>query len=498
MILPSQPKPAKPSFALDVLARLPLAEAFYSLWHFLAEADFLQTLFDKHRGRAYQDQLTFAELVHVVADALTRYHGSGRKAFVEAVDHQQLSTQQRAIYGKLSRLPLPLAEAFLAEMTGRLRPLFPSGMLRTQLPASLVGLTVVIVDGKKIKRVAKRLLELRGRPGKVYGGKILAAYLPADGLAVALAADPDGEANDIRLVPRLLPQVRACVDGPRLWVADRQFCDLDQPGRFAEQGDHYLIRFSQKTGFHPDPQRPRRQGLDAAGRTFHEEWGWMGAESQGTRRRYVRRIWLERPGEEAVILVTDLLDAEWYPAVDLLVVYLTRWQIEVVFQKITQVFELRHRIGCSPQATVFQASLCLVIYNVLEAFRSTIGASRPEPLALERLSLAKIFDDVHEELVSLHRVLPPQEVLAGLTMGLTLEAVRERLWGLRGSAWSADWLKAIPKKPRVYKPRVKAKQSGAHTSVHKILQQAKQQKKAKTLQEAEQQKKAKTPPQGTQ
>ena len=81
MILPPRPEAAKPVL-IDVLSRLPLADAFYSLWRFLADTDFLQILFDKHRGRAYEDQLTFAELVHVVADALTRYHGSGRKAII--------------------------------------------------------------------------------------------------------------------------------------------------------------------------------------------------------------------------------------------------------------------------------------------------------------------------------------------------------------------------------------------------------------------------------
>jgi hypothetical protein len=150
-----------------------------------------------------------------------------------------------------------------------------------------------------------------------------------------------------------------------------------------------------------------------------------------------------------------------------------------VFQKITEVFGLRHLIGCTPQATVFQASLCLVIDNVLEAFRSYVAASRPEPLALEQLSLAKIFKDLHEELVAVHKVLSPAEVAGCFAEGLTLEALQARLCGLLGGAWSSDWLKAVPKKPRVYKPKTKAKQSGAHTSVHKILQEAKQQKRAK-------------------
>lgn len=492
MILPPKPKPAQPSFALDVLARLPLADAFYSLWHYLTIDDILQPLYERHRGDCYEQQLTFTELVGVVADALTRYHGSGRKAIQNALKQQQLSTQQRAVYGKLSRVPLPLAEALLPELTARLRLLLPMAVVHTALPLSLAGLTVVVLDGKKIKRVAKRLLEVRGRPGKVFGGKLLAAYLPSLGLAVALAADPDGEANDIRLVPQVLPQVRAAVAGPRLWVADRQFCDLDQPVRFSADGDHYLIRFSFKTSFHADPSRLGRTGVDAAGRTFREEWGWMGAESQGARRCYVRQIWLERPGEEAVVLVTDLLDADLVPAVDLLAVYLERWQIETVFQKITEVFGLRHLIGCTPQATVFQASLCLVMYNVLQVLRSYAAASAPEPVPVARLSLANLFDDVHEDLVALHEVLQVEEITVCFGVVLTHEELRERLRTLLSLAWSKDWLKAVPKKQRVYKP--KEKQAGAHTSVHKILEEARQRKQA----EAQQQKQTKKTSQGSQ
>src|ERR671936_69906 len=50
--------------------------------------------------------------------------------------------------------------------------------------------------------------------------------VPLQGLAVAMAADPDGEANEFRLLPQLLDQARRGLTGPRLWVLDRQFCDL--------------------------------------------------------------------------------------------------------------------------------------------------------------------------------------------------------------------------------------------------------------------------------
>jgi Transposase DDE domain len=473
MILRPPPAPREP-FALEALARLPLAEAFYTVWRYLASDDILDGLFAQHRGRCYQDQLRFAELVEVLADALTRYHGSGRRAITQALQRQQLSTRGRAVYGKLARLPLPLAEAFLAGLTARLHPLFPTGLHRTTLPDSLAGLAVVILDGKKIKKAAKRLLATRGRPGKLYGGKILAAYLPAEGLAVALAADPDGEANDVRLVPRVLPLARAAVAGPRLWVADRQFGDLDQPARFAEGGDHFLIRYSTVASFHPDPGRPARAGTDAQGRVYTQAWGWLGAVTQGGRRCYVRRITLARPGEEDVTLVTDLLDAGLYPAEDLLAVYLTRWQIEAVFQKITEVFELRHLIGCAPQATVFQASLCLVIYNVLQVLRGYAAAVAPEPLAVEALSAEQLFTDLHEELVGLHRVLAADELLGCLPPPAPAEQVRSRLGVLLRRAWSPAWRKAANKTRRPHRP--KEKELGAHTSVHKILEAAKAEK----------------------
>jgi hypothetical protein len=62
----------------------------------------------------------------------------------------------------------------------------------------------------------------------------------------------DGETNDAKLVPALIPQVRAHVRRKRLWVADRQFCDLTQPAAFMQAGDHCLVRYHPKTPFSAD------------------------------------------------------------------------------------------------------------------------------------------------------------------------------------------------------------------------------------------------------
>lgn len=89
-----------------------------------------------------------------------------------------------------------------------------------------------------------------------------------------MATHPDGETNDAKLVPALLPQVREQGAGPRRWVADRQFCDLTQTAALAVGGDHCLVRYHPKTHFCPDPTRPAQPGQDAQGRAGVPDWGW--------------------------------------------------------------------------------------------------------------------------------------------------------------------------------------------------------------------------------
>ena len=133
-----------------------------------------------------------------------------------------------------------------------------------------------------------------------------------------MATHPEGETNAAKLVPALLPQVRAHGAGARRWVADRQFCDLTQTAALATGADHFLVRSQPKTHFCPDSTRPAQFGQDADDRPWRAEWGGLGCE-RAKHRRFVRRITLTRPGQEPSILLTDLLDAAQYPANDLLV-----------------------------------------------------------------------------------------------------------------------------------------------------------------------------------
>jgi hypothetical protein len=450
-------------FARDVLTRLPLAEAVLSSWRWVADPLFVLSVFALHRGAGYEKEISFGGLVQLIADALLEHQGSGRKSFARGREQGLLTASAQAVYQKLGRVPLGLSEAWFAESTARVRPVYPLPA-ELPLPPSLQGLQVLVVDGKAIKRVAKRLKPLQGRKGGVLGGKALVALELRSGLVVAMATHADGETNDAKLVPALLPQVREQVAGERLWVADRQFGDLTQTAAFAAGTDHFLVRYHPKPHFCPETTPPAQSGQDAHGRGWREDWGWLGCE-RAVQRRFVRRITLVRPGEETIILLTDLLDAAQYPANDLLALYLARWSIERVFQQITEVFHLQTLIGTTPQGTVFQLAFCLLLYNLVQVGRAYVATTQARPTTT--ISTELLFADVHRQLVALTELVPAPCIEMLFAPLPSVECLREQLTHLLAPVWTPRWLKAPAKKRKVPPPRTPLR--GNHTSVYRLI-----------------------------
>jgi hypothetical protein len=446
-------------------AKMPLAEAALQIFRYVGDAARLQAIFAKHRGRCYDDVVRFPDLVTLIGDALLEHGGSGNQSFSRARESGKLIASKVAAYGKLGRLPIPLSQAFLAELTQSLRELFPTQAQR-QSPASLRGFNTITMDGKAIKKVAKRLKLLRKVGGGLLGGRALVAIHYETGLVIGMHADEDGDANDVRFVPELLPLIRAQIEGTLLFLADSGFCDLQRMEECTHGGNHFLIRRHPKVGFHQDPERPARSGIDAQGRTFFEEWGWLGAANH-PKRRYVRQITLQRPGEADVALVTDLLDADLYPAEDLLTHYLQRWGIEQIFQKVTEVFHLQGLIGSTPKATIFQFAFCLLLYNLIQVIRGYVAAHQQRDT--EMISIENLFLDVHRQLTAWSVLVESSLPLQDIPSAANLTDLAARLHVLLGSVWSDRWIKATNKKRRAHVPKPHDR---THGSVYRILRAA--------------------------
>jgi hypothetical protein len=330
-------------------------------------------------------------------------------------------------------------------------------------------LDVIATDGKKIKRAAKRLKVARGYSGTPLGGKALAALDLRTGLVVAMNAHLDGETNDAPLVPDLLPQVRQRLQRRRLWIADRQFCDLTQPHNFRGENDEFLLRYHPKTHFHRDSGVPIRKGTDSQGRRYSEEWGSLGKPG-GKKSLSVRRITLFRKDDEDVILVTSLLDADKYPATDLMDAYLCRWGIENVFQQVTEVFHLERLISSTPQGTIFQFSFCLFLYNLMQTTRGYIAEAQRRKS--DTISSEMVFYDVHRQLIALTELAERQAVTEYFQAPCTTDQLVEHVRALLADTWHDRWIKS-PKKKKIPKPKATTVIKGGHTSLYRIIQASK-------------------------
>jgi Transposase DDE domain len=461
------------------VARMPLAESVLTTWRFIADESYLNELFEEHRGRCYEKILSFSSIVYLTRDALLEFNGSGHKAFQHARDSKALETSLAAAYGKLGRLPIPVSMALLSGCTARLREIYPEAeVAQTAVPQSLARYRPIVLDGKAIKRVAKRLKPLRGRAGGFLGGRALVAMDLRSGLALDMHADPDGDANDTRFVGDLVPKVRGLVTGPLLWLVDSGFCDLTQTIHFtADPDDAFLVRYHPKVPFFSDPERPAREGRDRHNRQYREEWGWLG-NSKNKKRRYVRRIVLIRPREKDVILVTNLCDADVFPAEDLLEIYLKRWGIERMFQQVTEVFGLSHLIGTKPEGTIFQFALCMLLYNTIQVVRGVIATSVNR--SREEISTENLFEDVKREMIAWNVVIEPEVTIEHFEGKWTALRAKVRLSELLKDQWQDRWLKARRKKKAPPPPK---EQKRSHGSVFRVLE-AHQEKLRKELAKA--------------
>jgi hypothetical protein len=172
----------------------------------------------------------------------------------------------------------------------------------------------------------------------------------------------------------------------------------------------------------------------------------------------------------AISVITDLPDEAAYPAEDLLATYRKRWGIERVFHQVTDVFSLKHLIGSTPEAVLFQFSFCLLIYNTLQVLRTHL-ASHQECEA-EKISNEKLFYDLKRELVSVDRLVDKQCLLGLLGAAPTSDELRDYLQANLRGVWSKRWWKA-PSSGGGGHQKVKTRVLGNHTSTYRVLQNAK-------------------------
>jgi hypothetical protein len=455
---------ARGAFERELMRRSPLAACVLEVSDYLFDGQLLASVWESNRGRCYEDVLGFEDFLRLTRDALLRYGGSAHALFVGLGRDGKRPVDESNFYRKLSRTPAAVGRALLREGAARLAGLMPEGASAAAVPACFGGFEVVAADGKKIKDAAKRLKPARGFSGKLLGASALVALDVRRGLAVAMSDCPDGMANEVPLVPDLMGQLRGSVypDRPVLTVWDRQFDDPRTLRRLSErEGDAFVVRLKQKhMRFEPGPCVRAR---DAQGREVLDEVGVLGRGRDAVR---VRRVTLCRSaeGEADVVLLSNLLGREAFPAADLLGLYRLRWGIEQVFQQVTETFALDHLIGCSPKAALFQFAYCLLLYDLVQLVKAYV-AEDGKVLA-SAVSTHYLFHDIRRELTAWAYHTGgtwPRSRHDGRRM-------RGRLRELLAGSWDpVAYAKASDRKPRKKKPPPK-RLHGGYSSVQRVLE----------------------------
>jgi hypothetical protein len=454
------------AFERELMRRSPLAACVLEVCDHLFDDQLLQSIWDAHRGRCYEDVLQFADFLRLMRDALVRHGGSAHRLFVELERRGAEPVDESNFYRKLARTPVPLSRALLSGCTQRLAGLMP-GPAAVTLAACFEGFAVIVGDGKKIKNAAKRLKPTRGYSGALIGATALVGLDVRSGLAVAMSDSLDGMTNDVPLVPALMEQLRGLIaDRPILSVWDRQFDDVRTLGHLsARAGDAYVVRMKQLSSapFAAEPSSVQRT-TDAQGRPVVDEIGLLGTGKRAVR---VRRITLCRGGgedEEDVVLLTNLLGRDAFAAADLLALYRRRWGIEQVFQQVTETFALSHLIGSSPKAVLLQFAFCLLLYNLMQVIKAYVAEDGGVLASV--VSMFYLFADVKKEL----------QAWAYHTDGTWPRvrrdppAMRRRLRELLAGSWDPlAYTKAADKKPRP-KPPPKLRLHGGYTSVKRAME----------------------------
>jgi hypothetical protein len=462
------------AFSAAVLEKLPLADAVWRLLHFTMDDSWLQDLWSRRRQRCYEQDLRFSTLASLIADALLEHGGSGRQAFERGREAEILPVSIASAYDKLGHLPVPISETLLEEGTQRMQAVLPQRPAVDPLPDCWADHEIFGADGKAIKHVKRLLKPLRGLQAGILGARASVGLNLRTGLAVAMVGHLDGEAGEGALTEDLLPKLAAAAGSEKPWVVvlDRLYCNLSFPQQVLKAGGHFVIRYCTNTTFVPDPAKPTQESRDAQRHRIVQEWGWLGKVEKDDR-LYVRRITKHLPDGKEISVITDLWDEVKFPPAAMLSTYRSRWGIETVFHQITDVFSLRHLIGTTPKAVLFQMSFCLLLYNALQVVRAHLASDRE--CETKTISNEKLFYDVKRQMVAVSELVEMDSSLSLLgrvpTAATLRESLRERLRG----AWSDRWRKA-PSSGRSGHQKVKTRVLGNHTSTYRVLQQVHKQK----------------------
>lgn len=361
----------------------------------------IDAIFANSAVRQVESELLFSSVVELLALVVWRQRDSINQAYKHAQEDFEVSI--RSVYNKLNGTETQVCRALVRETAQPLDAIVAA--LGPTRKAQLSGYHTRIIDGNHLTSTEHRLKALRGTKSGPLPGQALAVLDPDRMLIVDLFPCEDGEAQERRILPEVIPSARE----RDLWIADRNFCTTGFLFGLARQQACFVIRQHASTLSWEKETKPQKIGRCETGVIYEQNLHLQdGDQTLVVRRITIRLDQPTRSGESEIHLLTNLprKHASAYRVAEL---YLKRWTIENAFQEIEQALRSEINTLGYPGAALLGFAIAVLTYNALSLAKWAIEAEHGETIQREQLSGYYLASSVSADYGGMMIALPEEE-----------------------------------------------------------------------------------------
>jgi hypothetical protein len=448
------------------VAESPLTVMARALMEHALQPELLDEMFERTATVQYTDKLLFSTVVDMMGLVVCGFYDSPHAVYMAR--RELFPVALTNVYEKLKGVELPVMQQMVRENAVRLAGVIEA--LGGTLPDLLPGFRVKILDGNCIAGTHHRIKVLRDIGAAALPGKTLNVFDPQLGLVTDVFPCEDGHAQERALLGPVLDSVR---EG-ELWIDDRNFCTVGWlRGVVVIRKAHVLVREHKGLPWTALDEL-RYVGRVETGEVWEQNVTVTPEEGTVTRADgsplVLRRILIKldkptRDGETELAVLTDLTQTQ-ADTLTLARLYRQRWQIETVFQVLTETLKCEHPALGYPKAALFAFCVTLVAYNVLAVIKAALRVVHGTDKVQNEVSLHHVTAEIRRTHAGMMIAVCPPEWLCfrGMSAMELANTLRELAIHVDLSKYrKAPTREKKAKTPRQYDPK------HPHVSTAKVL-----------------------------
>lgn len=327
----------------------------------------LDELFEKTAEEQYTKELLFSTVVSVMSFVVSGIYPSvsaAHKALGETI-----GVSRTSLYNKLNGLEPGISQALVRYSNEQLSPVITE--LGVPEMEELPGYAIRIVDGNHLGGTEHRLEVLREKRAGALPGLSIAVLDPQRMMVTDIFPCEDAHAQERSLFSELL----ATVQPKQVWIADRNFCtrnlllDIDQRGAF------FIIREHKGLAWQALEPLKSIEAIET-GEVFEQNITIDKGQGEKLvlRRIVVKLKEANRHGDLEIAIITNL-PVDVADAMKICELYRGRWNVEKMFQVVTDVFSCELDTLGYPRAALFVFCVAIVAFNMLSVLKTALKSA---------------------------------------------------------------------------------------------------------------------------